>query len=235
MRAVLFDLGNTLVSYYAATEFTPILQECLRCCAKALPAGIRLDDAELLQRAIELNGERPDHAVRPLAARLEVLFGEVASDPTVLESLTSAFLQPIFATARPDADALPLLASLRGHGFLTAIVSNTPWGSPAQAWLCELARHGLLPAVDAVVFCVDVGYRKPHPAPMERALQLLGVRPSEALFVGDDPHWDVLGAQRLGIQPLLLARHPMADPVDVPVVATLGEVLERARTWSNGG
>ena len=73
--------------------------------------------------------------------------------------------------------AVPLLEALRGHGIKTAIVSNTPWGSPAGAWRAELTRHGLLNKVDATVFCMDVGWRKPHRAPFERALSLLKWRP----------------------------------------------------------
>ena len=55
--------------------------------------------------------------------------------------------------------------ALRSRGIKTAIVSNTPWGSPADAWRAELTRHGLLDKVDATVFCMDVGWRKPHRAP----------------------------------------------------------------------
>jgi FMN phosphatase YigB (HAD superfamily) len=66
-----------------------------------------------------------------------------------------------------------VLRSLRHQGIKTAIVSNTPWGSSANAWRAELARHELLDAVDATVFCMDVGWRKPHRAPFDRALSLL--------------------------------------------------------------
>jgi putative hydrolase of the HAD superfamily len=58
--------------------------------------------------------------------------------------------------------------------------------------------------VDAVVFCVDVGWRKPHQAPFSRALSALGVTASEAIFVGDDPQWDMVGARNAGIRPVLL-------------------------------
>jgi FMN phosphatase YigB (HAD superfamily) len=46
-------------------------------------------------------------------------------------------------------------------------------------------------------------------SPTERllsALHLIGARAEEAVFVGDDPRWDVLGARQAGIQPILLAK-----------------------------
>ncbi len=223
MRAVLFDLGNTLVSYYAAVDFRPVLRDCLRECVAVLPAGAQIEEGDLERRALQLNVEREDHAVWPLEERLRVLFG---SEPPALQRLASAFLRPIFATAVVDPDALPVLASLRSRGMRTAIVSNTPWGSSAEEWRAELARHDLLSAVDAAVFCVDVGYRKPHPAPIERALALLGVPASEAVFVGDDPLWDVIGAQRAGVRPILLAKKGhVPAPEGVSVAADLRQVL----------
>jgi len=103
-----------------------------------------------------------------------------------------------------DPQAVPLLEALRGRGIKTGIVSNTPLGSPASAWRAELTRHGLLDKVDATVFCMDVGWRKPHRAPFDRALSLLEVAPADALFVGDDYRWDVVGAQNAGLRPVLL-------------------------------
>jgi len=235
MRAVLFDLGNTLVSYYAAADFVPILRKCLRGCIRVLAPDTRVDEDEIFQRALTLNIERVDYAVWPLAERLGVLFSDAAFDSTIQERLTTAFLEPIFASAIADPDALAVLASLRARGFRTAIVSNTPWGSPAQAWRVELARHNLLAAVDAVVFCTDVGFRKPHPAPFERALGLLGVRAAEALFVGDDPRWDVAGAQGAGVRPILLApKTTEAIPDAIPIVVNLREVLDHVPSRATG-
>ncbi len=45
-RAVLFDLGNTLVSYYAAADFPPILRACLRACVATIRAGMLSEHSE---------------------------------------------------------------------------------------------------------------------------------------------------------------------------------------------
>jgi putative hydrolase of the HAD superfamily len=224
MRAVLFDLGNTLVSYYAAADFGPVLRQCLRRCVRDLESDPGVDEDELFRRALTLNVERPDHAVWPLADRLRILFGYDGFDLETHQLLTAAFLEPIFATAVVDSEALSTLAALRERGLATAIVSNTPWGSPPPYWRAELARHDLLAAVDEVVFCGDVGYRKPHRAPFERALDRLGVQAADAVFVGDDPHWDVTGAEQAGLRPLLLA--PKGREAVVPTVTVIGNLRE---------
>jgi phosphoglycolate phosphatase-like HAD superfamily hydrolase len=154
IRAILFDLGNTLVGYYTSSEFPLVLRRCLRECASAL--GHTEDharDEDLFERALLLNREQSDYAVRPLSARLQELFGaDEALDEASARALGTAFLKPIFAMARPDPQAVPLLEALRGRGIKTAVVSNTPCGSPADAWRAELTRHGLLDKLDAAVF-----------------------------------------------------------------------------------
>lgn len=227
IRAVLFDLGNTLVGYYTSAEFPRVLRQCLQHCAAEL--GWSEDSAReeaLFERAVRLNRERPDFGVRPLEDRLRELFGPYGSpDDEGVPRLSGAFLKPIFDLARVDPEATSVLRSLRERGIKTAIVSNTPWGSPANSWRDELVRHGLFEHVDAVVFCVDVGWRKPHRAPFDRALALLDVAPSNAIFVGDDPRWDIVGAQNAGVRPVLLASAVAGLEPGHVTIQSLGDVL----------
>jgi putative hydrolase of the HAD superfamily len=221
VRAILFDLGNTLVAYYDRAEFPQVLRECLQRCAAVLglPEAAVQDDA-LFARAMAMNAEPADYAVHPLDSRLIALFG--SSSP----QLCHAFLQPIFARARLDSEALSVLQSLRERNIKIGIVSNSPWGSSAHSWRDELRRHGLLDKVDAAVFCGDVGWRKPHAAPFNRALELLQVAPRDAMFVGDDPRWDVIGAQNAGLLPVLI-RPVSASAVDGAInVHHLSDILD---------
>ncbi len=230
IRAALFDLGNTLVSYCQPGGFMPVLRRSLESCLLTLGRSPLSREAHtaLLHQALELNQERADLAVWPLEQRLHVLFRRDAPDRAMTERLAHAFLDPIFSTARVSADTLPLLAGLKGRGIKTAVVSNAPWGSPGCAWRSELARHDLLAALDAVVFCSDVGWRKPHPMPFRRALELLGTSARDAVFVGDDPTWDIEGAQSAGLRPILLAGHPgHTGASSVMTAKSLPDVLAR--------
>jgi HAD superfamily hydrolase (TIGR01509 family) len=230
IRAALFDLGNTLVSYYQPPEFLPLLRRSLAACQLTLGHAPLDREAQtaLLHQALELNQERADLAVWPMEERLRVLFSQYQPDTAMLERLCAAFIEPIFATARVSRDALAVLSALKRRGIRTAIVSNTPWGSSGRTWRSELARHGLLTAVDATVFCTDVGWRKPHVAAFRRALDILGVPAKEAIFVGDDPVWDIEGARDAGLQSILLAsRAHQPNPAQVTVAGSLPEVLAR--------
>jgi HAD superfamily hydrolase (TIGR01509 family) len=236
IRAVLFDLGNTLVSYYQPSEFMPVLRRSLDACLLALGRGPLPREAQtaLIHEALELNQERADLAVWPLEERLRVLFNAFTPDAPMLERLCTAFLEPIFATAQVNAEAVPVLTGLRKSGVRTALVSNTPWGSSGRAWRSELARHNMLELLDAVVFCTDVGWRKPHPTPFRRALEILDISPGEAVFVGDDPVWDMEGARSAGMQPFLLTNDErLSVSGEVTVVTSLPDVLLKIREWNS--
>jgi len=130
IKAVLFDLGNTLVHYYRGPDFRAILRRCLE--RTALVLGTTVSD-ELYEQALLLDREDPSLAVRPLLDRIRSLFDGV--DDGNATDVCREFMSPISDCARVDRNALEVLDELRRRSIKTAIVSNTPWGSPAQ--LCR--------------------------------------------------------------------------------------------------
>ena len=191
LRAVAFDLGDTLVRYYEREQFPRILAEALGNVNALISdqASVSLEEARAI--AMTENRERPDGRVCPVHERLTRIFG--ISQPLsqgLRDDLALAFLKPIFACARKYGDVDPVLADLRERGYRLGIVSNTPWGTPAEPWRGELERLGLAQSVDVACFCTDVGWRKPAPPIFEALLDASGVEAQETVFVGDHPRWD---------------------------------------------
>jgi putative hydrolase of the HAD superfamily len=112
-----------------------------------------------------------------------------------------AYVSAMYASWRDgialSAHAHALLEALRGRGLRLAVISNV--AAPGRLVREALARQGLTERFDAIVLSCEVGKRKPHPAIFERALDELGVAPSETLHVGDRRYHDVGGAGALGI------------------------------------
>lgn len=99
-------------------------------------------------------------------------------------------------------DPLPgspeLLSGLRRLAVPSAVVSNTPRHRLDPA----IQETGLGPLLDAVVSSSDVGAKKPDPAGILRALDLLGIPPErrgDVVYVGNRPH-DVAAAEAAGIR-----------------------------------
>jgi HAD superfamily hydrolase (TIGR01509 family) len=96
------------------------------------------------------------------------------------------------------------LRRLRDSGRRLVVVSNAD-GTVART----LERAGLGGYFHAVVDSGVVGVEKPDPAIFHHALRAAGVRPREAVHVGDFHEIDVVGAAAAGIEPVLL------DPADL--------------------
>jgi phosphoglycolate phosphatase len=109
-----------------------------------------------------------------------------------------AFYQRAFA-AELDAvkvmkPAPGVLQAVRGRGLRQAVVTNTPLALATQV----LQRSGLGQLVDAVA-CAGEAAEKPAPDLIWLALQRLGVRADQALYVGDS-ETDRAAAQAAGIR-----------------------------------
>ncbi|MHB8763207.1 MAG: HAD family hydrolase [Deferrisomatales bacterium] len=228
---VLFDLGNTLAAYFESRHFDAVLEESLVGVAQHLDARglLRLSAEEARHAARGEDRERDDHRVRPLAGRLGRIFGLAEEDLAggLGAELCRRFMAPVSARARRYDDTLPTLERLRERGFRIAIVSNAPWGAPADLCREEADRLDLTGRVDAVIFCTEVGWRKPSPRIFAHALGRLGARPEQCLFVGDHPVWDVEGPRAAGMTAVLLDRDGVRPPTGEAPLRGLGELWGR--------
>ncbi|HEY2543357.1 MAG TPA: HAD family hydrolase [Gaiellaceae bacterium] len=90
-----------------------------------------------------------------------------------------------------------LLESLRDRGLKVGLVSNAL--DPPALLHRDLERLDVANRLDVAVFSSEIGWRKPHPAIFQRALDRLEVDPAATLFVGDTLATDVAGASALGM------------------------------------
>ena len=107
-----------------------------------------------------------------------------------------------------------LLETLRDRGLKVGLVSNAV--DPPDLLHRDLAQLGVADRLDVAVFSSEVGWRKPHAAIFERALDVLQVSAENALFVGDTLATDVAGAAALGMH-TCQAVWFRADDADGPV------------------
>jgi len=109
-----------------------------------------------------------------------------------------------------------VLAELRRRGLVIAICSNWDWDIDRA-----VAGAGLDGVADVVVTSARAGARKPHPLIFDHTLELCGVEPAEALFVGDTVYADVEGPLAHGMEALHIWRADMVgEPELLPAGAT---------------
>ena len=230
-KVILFDLGNTLVRYYVRSEFPGILDQAITGIQKYLRGGglLNLSSEAIWQRVEEEDHEAKDHAVRPLEERLIRIFqlDSSAISSEVVMDMCRCFMKPIFAVAHRYDDVVPVLQELGERGYRKAIISNTPWGSPANLWREELHRLGLYDQVELVVFCRDVGWRKPARQIFDYTLEKLQAEPRDCVFVGDDPRWDLVGPRAVGIDAIVIDRRDVLQESEEEPIKNLYELLDR--------
>jgi FMN phosphatase YigB (HAD superfamily) len=229
--AVVFDYGNTLVSYWTRDQWREVLRRCVDGAARYVSARGRPlpPDDVLLQRVEAERGAGKGEKVRPLEGRLARIF-ELRLEhwsAADVDALCRAYLEPMWGYGRTPEDVLPALRALRAGGLRTAVLSNLPWGSPWEPWREEMARRGLVGLLDVAAACRLAGWRKPDRRAFAFVLDMLQVEPARALFVGDDPRWDIEGPRRIGMDAVLMDRHGEWPDADAPRVHSLLELVER--------
>ncbi len=197
LDAVLFDGGDTLVGWVWDERLLGAGHEAgLRALGRKpspeLTARFRAGYLPLLVGREEL-----DEVDYP--ALMRRLLGELGIEPSneELDRFLAAEHEAWAPSRSLAPGTLPLLDALRARGLRLGLVSN----SFDPGWLVrrDLAAWSLAERLDVVVLSSEVGKRKPHPEPFERALSALEVAPGRALFVGDSRYHDVKGAGEVGM------------------------------------
>ncbi len=200
LSAVLLDLDDTL---YPESDF---VRGGFHTAAELLAKRLSRD-------ADELFGLLMDQFQRGIRGSVfnAVLFElQVPRDTELIEELVRAYRshEPQL-TMFPDAEwLLPLLWPRYGLGILT--------DGPAEVQRRKVKALGLQHRVEAIVYSDDFGREqwKPSPIPYLELLRRLHAEPSHAVYVGDNPKKDFVGARRLGLQTVRI-RRPNTEHADV--------------------
>lgn len=209
-RAVLFDLDDTL--YDLRAYWTGRLE---RAFTRVRTHYAHLDQAALVQSAIQSKvymAQMPD-----FLRRLEV------DDEALIAAVSEQYRHNWFAELELAEDARPVLAQLR-RSFKLGLITN----GPASTQRPKIERFGLAEWMDVIVVSGEVGVAKPDPAIFALALAQLGVRPDEALYVGDSVANDLHGAAAAGMASIWLnvRNEPLPSGVPLPlaVITRLSEL-----------
>lgn len=214
---VVFDLDGTLVD--SCEDIARAANHCLA--AAGLPErtqreiqGFIGDGARhLLARAARIDASDP--RLDELLERFFVYYTEHAADHTRL--------------VPGAAQALAALAHLP-----RALCTN----KPRATTLVLLERLGIADAFDVVVAAGDVPHHKPHPAPLERVGQLLGLPCQRLALVGDGPQ-DIAcaraaGARAIGISEAIIVPLDVLRRAGPDAIIPLRDVPALIERWRAG-
>jgi putative hydrolase of the HAD superfamily len=109
---------------------------------------------------------------------------------------------------------------LKEAGFHLGVLSNRD--EPCSAYLEQV---DLLKYFELNLVAGEVNAWKPDPQIFHHALQRLHQTPRQTIYVGDNYYADILGAQKAGIQPVLIDPDGLFPEADCPIIQSLPELL----------
>ncbi len=223
-EAIIFDLFGTLIDTSSRAAYEKVLREMADVLHAPADKFTQLWFDTFTHRATgEL--ESPGGNIRHICEKLVVTYTE--------EQLKEAIRLRFTFTADslvPRKDAIDLLRELKSRGYRIGLISDCS-GEVPVLW----QNVSLAPYIDVPLFSCSVGMRKPDPRIYRMATEQLGVRAEKCLYVGDGSSQELTGAQKAGMQPVLI-RVPYERTSDSyrideeewagPTISSLGEVLD---------
>jgi putative hydrolase of the HAD superfamily len=221
VKAVLFDLDDTLwpiVPVIARAE--QLLFDWLRQNAPAVAREFTIES--LRQQRMALVASNPVFKFdlwRLRHAALTIAFNSVGEDAGKVDAAMAVFSEARHAVT-PFADVQPALVRLS---------RRLPLGTVSNGF-ADLGKIGLAEHFQASIAAHSFGCAKPDPSIFHAACAALNVAPEQAVYVGDDPLLDVVGAQQAGLQAVWINRFERVLPAGISAQASCASLLE-LETW----
>ncbi len=200
--AILFDLDDTLFDHRRASNLA--LGAMHAAYAPDLPFdAFASTHAEVLEdfHARFLAGEFTLDGAR--VARMQTLFTRFdrALDTATAARAARLYREQHQANRRLVTGAGELLDALHGHCRLGIVTNNSTAEQLEKLRALDIARY-----FDVVVISEDVGVTKPDPRIFSIALERIGARAQDTVFIGDNWINDIAGALDAGMAAIWLDR-----------------------------
>lgn len=197
IRAVTYDCWGTLLK---DRDFDAAMSTR----AEALGSALNLSEGEALDLVHEAWAKHDDawkqvETFGPGRMAAYCLEARGVSDDDAIASLTRQFEEASMASGvEPVQGALETLQGLTTAGIRRGLICDTGF-TPGRVVRELLDDAGLLEYLEVLCFSDEVGVPKPGNDIYAKALAGLGVRPPEAIHVGDLRRTDVAGARDMGM------------------------------------
>lgn len=185
IEAVLFDLDNTLMDRHAS-----LLQFLENQWARfTFLQTLSLEAFKLLFLNLDANG----------SVWKDVVYGKICveahCDSSCAQMLLDDYLLNFAKECFLFPHALDTLIKLKARYKIGIITNGREDLQSAVIDAC-----GLKPFMDVILISETEGVKKPNQDIFMKALNILGVRPQNSVYIGDNPIADIQGAYRAGLK-----------------------------------
>jgi putative hydrolase of the HAD superfamily len=191
IKAVLFDLDNTLVNFWRMKDkaIDAALEAMLR-------AGLRMEKGKARKLLFKLYREHGIEYQRIFQLFLRKGIGRI--DYKILAAGIHAYRKVKDAQMVTYPSVKPVLAGLKKR-YKLGIISDAP---SLQVWL-RLTELGITDLFDLVITPSETKARKPSGLPFKLAIRMLKLKSGQIAMVGDWPSRDIEPARKVGLVTIL--------------------------------
>lgn len=225
IKAILFDWVDTLariVPDWSEIWLGTLSTAGIKLTRKDIVHGIRTAELQLPEGRPMKWGEsdEEDIFIRYMQIILEEA-GAVIPGREVLITIISKIYE-LFSKSTYELfdDVTPAIIKLKARDTILGVISNMHGGLQT---VCH--RLKLAPYLDFTLTSGEAGANKPEPAIFLEAIKRAGINSSETIYVGDQYEIDILGAEKVGLNPVLIDRYDRySDFHECPVIHSLHEL-----------
>lgn len=205
IQAVVFDIGGTLLDFERKESYAELKAGAELARIYLVSLGHSPPPANVYRRRVIARLARAYVWSRLTGSELDPMYEldrlhrsmGIQLDDSKANEAGRLLYSPNKALAHTHPQTAAALRALRSAGFKIGLISNTV--APPSGIEDHLAQEGLLELFSVRVYSCSVRVPKPNPKIFKTALKELDVEPDRALYVGDKPHIDVVGAHRVGM------------------------------------
>ncbi len=211
IKAVLFDLDNTL--YASKLLHEAWLKEVFLYLQSNYALKCSLDEFYTINKQVKkelemLYGRFPLSHERVIRMKRILQKLNISYTVQTLEEIYLIYKNYIAEYIQPDDWVEELLVHLRKKGLKLAIISD----GNTRTKMKRLRQLGIIQYFDTIV-CSDMFWvSKPDPILFLEVMNDLNLTPSEAIYIWDNPVWDIVGGENMKMESIWIDREEKKMP-----------------------
>jgi putative hydrolase of the HAD superfamily len=195
LKAIVFDIDDTLYSTY---EFSEMARE--NAIRAMISAGLRMSKEELRQELDEIVHEfssNYEYHFDKLLMRIPRRFYKGINPAVLIAAGVVAYHDTKFRHLNAYEDALEVLKLLYNSDLILGIITAGITIKQSE----KLIRLKVMPYLtpSAIFISDQIGISKPNVKLYQRACSDLNIRPSESMYIGDNPMHDIDPPNQIGM------------------------------------
>ena len=222
IKGAVFDLDHTLFDRYATQKL------CVKGFCKHFDVADGMTDEKFCD-ILEYADKRYNHLGWEIILEYLANQGVFKTVPT-FEDYCAFIKENFHRYAVPFDFAKPMLEKLKEKGLKSGLITN----GPSQLQRKKLEMLDLEKYFDEIIISGELGVDKPDLKPFEVMAERLNLKPSELVYVGDNPKNDVEPSRKAGYTPIwvMTTGYWLFPEIEVPEfcikdVSLVPEVIEK--------